>query len=42
MTNITGYPLCRNEGVKYFETGEKFFKDVKEELARQGFAVRLL
>ena len=32
MTNITGYPLCRNEGVKYFETGEKFFKDVKEEL----------
>jgi cardiolipin synthase len=32
MENITGYPICKNEGVTYFKTGEKFFNNLKIDL----------
>lgn len=34
ITNVTGYPLYENEGVKYYPSGESFFDDVKEDLKK--------
>lgn len=34
MTKITGYPIYRNGGCEYYETGEKFFDSLKKDLAK--------
>ena len=33
-TKISGYPLYENEGVEYFEIGEKFFDSLKKDLQK--------
>ncbi|MEG2348805.1 MAG: cardiolipin synthase [Clostridia bacterium] len=34
MQNVTGYPLYKNEGLEYFELGEKFFDSLKKDLLK--------
>ena len=36
-TKISGYPLYENEGVEYFEIGEKFFDSLKKDLQKSNF-----
>ncbi|MDO4283256.1 MAG: cardiolipin synthase [Clostridia bacterium] len=33
-TNITGYPVYRNQGVQYFSIGEEFFQSLKKDLQK--------
>lgn len=34
MTKISGYPIYANQGVQYFNIGEKFFDSLKEDLMK--------
>lgn len=33
-TKITGYPIYKNEGVEFFEIGEKFFESMKKDIMK--------
>lgn len=32
IKNVTGYPCCEGEDIKYFDSGESFFKDLLQDL----------
>ena len=34
MTKISGYPIYNNQGIEYFEIGEKFFDSLKKDLMK--------
>lgn len=34
MTKVTGFPVYKNQGLEYFEIGEKFFDSLKQDLLK--------
>ncbi|MBR5227909.1 MAG: cardiolipin synthase [Clostridia bacterium] len=34
LQNVTSYPVCKNEGIEYFHSGEECFKEILKDLKR--------